>query len=96
MNLGPTATDLQLRIDADFYAYRACQSAETELDWGDDLITIASNFRVVLDIFEQELTNLRKRFDTNHVVLYFSDSKDRKSTRLNSSHEWISRMPSSA
>ena len=25
-----------------------------------------------------------------------SESKDRKSTRLNSSHEWISRMPSSA
>ena len=24
------------------------------------------------------------------------DHKDRKSTRLNSSHEWISRMPSSA
>ena len=24
------------------------------------------------------------------------DQKDRKSTRLNSSHEWISRMPSSA
>ena len=24
------------------------------------------------------------------------DGKDRKSTRLNSSHEWISRMPSSA
>jgi hypothetical protein len=33
----------------------ACQSNETELDWGDDLITIASNFRVVLDIFEWEL-----------------------------------------
>ena len=26
----------------------------------------------------------------------FSGGKDRKSTRLNSSHEWISRMPSSA
>ena len=25
-----------------------------------------------------------------------SDNRDRKSTRLNSSHEWISRMPSSA
>ena len=25
-----------------------------------------------------------------------TDLKDRKSTRLNSSHEWISRMPSSA
>ena len=26
----------------------------------------------------------------------FKDMLDRKSTRLNSSHEWISRMPSSA
>ena len=26
----------------------------------------------------------------------FGDGLDRKSTRLNSSHEWISRMPSSA
>ena len=28
--------------------------------------------------------------------LGFNDIGDRKSTRLNSSHEWISRMPSSA
>ena len=27
---------------------------------------------------------------------YYKSSRDRKSTRLNSSHEWISRMPSSA
>ena len=27
---------------------------------------------------------------------YEAENKDRKSTRLNSSHEWISRMPSSA
>ena len=27
---------------------------------------------------------------------YYKISTDRKSTRLNSSHEWISRMPSSA
>jgi DNA polymerase-1 len=68
--------DTQLRVDADFYAYRACQSAETELDWGDDLITIASNFRVVLDIFEGELKNLKQRFDTENVTLYFSDTKN--------------------
>lgn len=73
-------SNLQLRIDADFFAYRACQSAETELDWGDDLITIASNFRVVLDIFEGELNNLRKRFDTENVTLYFSDSKNFRKT----------------
>ena len=28
--------------------------------------------------------------------IVFQNSGDRKSTRLNSSHEWISRMPSSA
>ena len=73
---GQTVTDTQLRVDADFFAYRACQSAETELDWGDDLITIASNFRVVLEIFEGEINNLRNRFDTANVTLYFSDSKN--------------------
>ena len=31
--------------------------------------------------------------DKKVVIL---DKEDRKSTRLNSSHEWISRMPSSA
>ena len=35
------------------------------------------------------------RFDVV-IVPGGSGSKDRKSTRLNSSHEWISRMPSSA
>jgi DNA polymerase-1 len=74
--VGQTVTDPQLRIDADFFAYRACQSAETELDWGDDLITIASNFRQVLDVFQGEINNLKKRFDTNNVTLYFSDSKN--------------------
>lgn len=73
---GQTVTDTHLRIDADFYAYRACQSAETELDWGDDLITIASNFKQVLDIFEGEIKLLQKRFDTQYVTLYFSDSKN--------------------
>ena len=30
------------------------------------------------------------------VIKYYTSTLDRKSTRLNSSHEWISRMPSSA
>ena len=30
------------------------------------------------------------------VTVYAKSSRDRKSTRLNSSQEWISRMPSSA
>ena len=43
---------------------------------------------------------LHLREDRRHVqdadVLAIAALPDRKSTRLNSSHEWISRMPSSA
>ena len=34
--------------------------------------------------------------DKTAMFLGYSELLDRKSTRLNSSHEWISRMPSSA
>ena len=39
-----------------------------------------------------ELVDIIRRHDEKSIILYV----DRKSTRLNSSHEWISRMPSSA
>ena len=34
--------------------------------------------------------------DSHYGALLGDENVDRKSTRLNSSHEWISRMPSSA
>jgi 5'-3' exonuclease len=67
---------LELRIDADFYAYRICQANEEELDWGEDLITIASNFKQVIKQFQYDIDNLVKRFDATSVTLYFSDSNN--------------------
>lgn len=69
-------SELELRVDADFYAYRTCQSNEEELDWGDDLITIASNFKQVIKQFKSEIELLQRRFDTPWVTLYFSDTKN--------------------
>ena len=37
-------------------------------------MTIASNFKEVLGMFNREITNLKRRFDTENVTLYFSDS----------------------
>ena len=51
---------------------------------------------------EQELTTLKNSWGSSGSKVASGGSKalkeleDRKSTRLNSSHEWISRMPSSA
>jgi DNA polymerase-1 len=66
----------QLRIDADFYAYRSCQMAEEELDFGDDVIIITSNFPLVVRMFERQLTDLKQRFQTEDVVLYFTGSNN--------------------
>lgn len=73
---GQTATDTLLRIDADFFAYRACSVNEVELDWGEHLITIYSNFKEVKAAFNREIKTLKDRFDTDRVVLYFSDHRN--------------------
>ena len=45
---------------------------------------------------EHWMTLLRARAIENQTYVVGCNRVDRKSTRLNSSHEWISRMPSSA
>lgn len=42
------------------------------MDWGEDLITIHSNFPEVVGMFQREINQLKQRFDTDRVVLYFS------------------------
>jgi hypothetical protein len=71
---------LQIRVDADFFAYRSCQVNEEELDWGQDVITIVSNLKEVIRTFEQDISNLRTQFDTTNVTLYFSDTKNFRKT----------------
>ena len=60
--------------------------AGTQLEVGIKLIENFGEFRH--DIGKREI------FLVQFISAFFT--KDRKSTRLNSSHEWISRMPSSA
>ena len=50
---------------------------------------VTSDGKAVLDVFN------RTHEETDYLLTY-SDEKDRKSTRLNSSHITPSRMPSSA
>ena len=48
------------------------------------------------DIFPTNLSAIDLSYDSGGDIEQFTAEIDRKSTRLNSSHEWISRMPSSA
>ena len=78
-------------------------AAQVQRKTMDDVLDVASSVR--LEAYEsQQFFDHLKRVETNALsepativrTLMQLPSKDRKSTRLNSSHEFVSRMPSSA
>ena len=67
---------MKLLIDADFIVYKACAAAETEIDWGDDVILVTSRFSDAMKATEREIRKLKNFFmwDIPEVILFFSDS----------------------
>jgi DNA polymerase-1 len=62
-------------IDCDFIVYKDCAAAETEIDFGDDIILVASRFSDALRMVEEDLYRIAKDlgcFDDS--ILFFSDS----------------------
>ena len=70
-----------LRKKLDFIICDECQST----------YAVENDLVDFLDSTDKDLQKQLKLYSLNDIV-----ERDRKSTRLNSSHEWISRMPSSA
>lgn len=64
---------LTLLVDADFYVYRAASAAEEELDFNEELTVVVGDFRRGKKIVQQEIDNLCSKFDTDKVVLTFTD-----------------------
>ena len=67
---------MKLLIDADFIVYKACAAAETEIDWGDDVILVTSKFSDAYKATVREISKLKGQFlwDVPSVILFFSDS----------------------
>ena len=66
---------MSLLIDADYIVYKSCAANETEINWGEDLITVTSNFSEAYGMVKRELTNIATSlgcFDDS--ILFFSDS----------------------
>ena len=62
-------------IDCDFIVYKNCAAAETEIDFGDDIILVASRFSEALRLVEEDLYRIAEDlgcFDDS--ILFFSDS----------------------
>lgn len=69
---------MKLLVDADFIVYKSCAAAETEIDWGDDVILVTSKFSEAYKNVIKELNRIRDAFlwDIPQPILFFSDSKN--------------------
>ena len=66
---------MKLLIDADFIVYKSCAAAETEVDFGDDVILVTSNFSDAYNATIRELTKIRDQFGSfTPLILFFSDT----------------------
>tara|TARA_R100000742_G_C4269410_1_gene87894 strand:- start:58 stop:825 length:768 start_codon:yes stop_codon:yes gene_type:complete len=68
---------MKLLIDADYIVYKSCAAAETEVDFGDDVILVTSNFSDAYSATKRELTKLKDKFGSfATLILFFSDTKN--------------------
>ena len=71
---------MKLLVDADYVVYKCCASAESEIDWGDDVILVTSKFSDALSCVKRELKKISQNFFDPEVILFFSDSRNFRKT----------------
>ena len=68
---------MKLLIDADFIVYKSCAACETEIDWGDDVIMVVSQFSQAYKMVKRELKKIEDAFfNSTDTILFFSDSRN--------------------
>ena len=60
---------MRLLIDADYIVYKSCASAETEIDFGEDLIVVTSLFSDAMRTVHRELDKIKKGIFRSHPYL---------------------------
>jgi DNA polymerase-1 len=72
---------MSLLIDADFLVYKCCAANESEIDWGNDVILVTSNFSDALRMAQQELYRIASDLGCyDDSILFFSDSTNFRKT----------------
>lgn len=67
---------MKLLIDADYVVYKCCASAESEVDFGDDVIVVTSRFTDAAACVKRELQKISQNFFDPEIILFFSDSRN--------------------
>ncbi len=68
---------MKLLIDCDFVVYKCTAAAESEIDFGDDVIIVTSSFKEAYSCVQRELKRIANKFGSfDEMILFFSDSKN--------------------
>lgn len=73
---------MKLLVDADYVVYKCCASAESEIDWGEDVILVTSKFSDAYACVKREINKIKNYFlwDETETILFFSDSTNFRKT----------------
>ena len=64
---------MKLLIDADFTVYKCCAAAESEIDFGDDVIVVTSKFSEAYACVMREIKKIQRHFGSfDDIILFFS------------------------
>ena len=63
---------MKLLIYADYIVYKCCASTETEIDFGEDLIVVTSNFSEAYKNVKKDIQRVIDEFMCNDVILFFT------------------------
>jgi DNA polymerase-1 len=68
---------MNILIDADFIVYKCCAACETEIDYGEDVIFVTSNFSDAYKAVTTEISKITSHFGGfAEPILFFSDTKN--------------------
>ncbi len=69
---------MKLLIDADYVVYKSCAACEYDVDYGNDVIVVASRFSEAYSSIQREFKQIIDRFlwDQPQLILFFSDSEN--------------------
>ena len=67
---------MKLLVDADYVVYKCCASAESEIDFGEDVIVVTSKFSDAIACVKRELKKISQNFFDPEVILFFSVSRN--------------------
>ena len=66
---------MKLLIDCDYIVYKCCAAAETEMDFGDDVIVVTSNFSDAMKCVKRDLEKIKTEFGSffdKDLILFFT------------------------